>query len=122
MIETEGLSHIHLAVADLGRSLRFYQDVFGMVELFRNGPNMVFLQTPGARDTITLNADPAGVDAAGSGGGIGHFGFTLKDPARLDDALRAVQAAGGSIAEQGEHAPGARYAYVRDPDGYLIEL
>ena len=56
MIKTEGLTHIHLMVRTLERSLRFYQDVFGMKELFRDGPAMVFLNTPGSRDSITLNA------------------------------------------------------------------
>jgi catechol 2,3-dioxygenase-like lactoylglutathione lyase family enzyme len=30
MIETEGLMHIHFIVRDIERSLRFYQQVFGM--------------------------------------------------------------------------------------------
>ena len=30
MIKTEGLTHIHLVVRDLDRSLRFYQQVFGV--------------------------------------------------------------------------------------------
>ena len=46
MIHTEGLTHIHFAVSDLDRSLRFYQQAFGMRELFRVEPDMVFLQTP----------------------------------------------------------------------------
>jgi predicted enzyme related to lactoylglutathione lyase len=32
MIQTQGLTHIHLMVRDLERSLRFYQGVFGMKE------------------------------------------------------------------------------------------
>jgi len=48
MIETEGLTHIHLVVRDLNRSVRFYRAVFGMAERFRVGPNMVFLSTPGS--------------------------------------------------------------------------
>jgi catechol 2,3-dioxygenase-like lactoylglutathione lyase family enzyme len=59
MIQTQGLTHIHLMVGDLERSLRFYQGVFGMRELFRDGEAMVFLNTPGSRDSITLNEDAA---------------------------------------------------------------
>jgi catechol 2,3-dioxygenase-like lactoylglutathione lyase family enzyme len=33
-----------------------------------------------------------------------------------------VVAAGGHLVERGEHTPGVPYAYVEDPDGYLIEL
>jgi catechol 2,3-dioxygenase-like lactoylglutathione lyase family enzyme len=58
MIETEGLTHIHLVVGDMSRSLAFYTRVFGMQELFREDDDLVFLRTPGGRDTITLNSDP----------------------------------------------------------------
>jgi catechol 2,3-dioxygenase-like lactoylglutathione lyase family enzyme len=43
MIETEGLTHIHLVVSDLTRSLRFYQGAFGMEEMYRDG-NIIELQ------------------------------------------------------------------------------
>ena len=119
MIETQGLTHIHLYVADLDRSLRFYQEVFGLTELFRDGPRMVFLQPPNSADTITLNEVP---EKAGIRGGVDHFGFRLTDTGRLDDAIAEVEAAGGRLIERGEHAPGAQYAYVEDPDGYMIEL
>lgn len=122
MIETEGLTHIHLVVRDLERSLAFYQGAFGMVEMFREGPYMVFLRTPGAHDTITLNADPVGVAQVGQQGGVGHFGFRLKDPSQLDAAIASVEASGGRLVERGDHAPGVHFAYVADPDGYLIEL
>lgn len=122
MVKTEGLYHIHLVVRDLERSLDFYREVFGVQELFRSGPHMVFVTTPGSRDLITLNEDPAEVDKAGHGGGVGHFGFRLTDVAKLDDAVQEVVRAGGQLQSRGEHAPGAPFAYVRDPDGYLIEL
>jgi catechol 2,3-dioxygenase-like lactoylglutathione lyase family enzyme len=122
MIRTQGLTHIHLVVRDLERSLRFYQGVFGMQERFRDGPKMVFLNTPGSRDLITLNEDPAEAQLAGVNGGVAHFGFRLADPAAVDTAIAEVQAAGGKLIRRGEHAPGIPFAYVQDPDGYLIEL
>jgi catechol 2,3-dioxygenase-like lactoylglutathione lyase family enzyme len=122
VIETEGLTHIHLVVRDLERSLAFYRDVFGMQELFWDGPHMVFVQTPGSRDLITLNADPAESERAGQPGGIGHFGFRLKNSSRLDDAITTVEHAGGRLITRGEHSPGVAFAYVADPDGYVIEL
>lgn len=122
MIRTKGLYHIHLVVRDLERSLRFYRDVFGMEEQFRSGENMVFVSTPGSDDLVTLNRDPAEVDQAGVNGGIGHFGFKLTDASDLDAAIAEVERAGGRLVRRGEHAPGAPFAYVKDPDGYLIEL
>ena len=122
MIETEGLTHIHLVVRDLERSLRFYQGVFGMQERFRAGPKMVFLNTPGSRDTVTLNEDPAEAEHAGRSGGIAHFGFRLRRPEQLEAAIAEVEAAGGRLVERGTHGGAVPFAYVADPDGYVIEL
>jgi catechol 2,3-dioxygenase-like lactoylglutathione lyase family enzyme len=123
MVRTEGLTHIHLLVSDLSRSLAFYQQVFGLEEMFREGPNMVFLSTPGRSDTITLNQDPdQGKGRVGDSGGIAHFGFRLADDADLEVAIEEVRAAGGRLVSRGEHSPGEPYAYVTDPDGYVIEL
>jgi len=122
MIRTRGLHHIHLVVRDLERSLRFYQGAFGMKELFRAGPKMVFLQTPGSQDLITLNEDLAERESAGRSGGIAHFGFQLADRESMDEAVREIESAGGRVLSRGEHAPGVPFTYVADPDGYTIEL
>ena len=122
MIRTQGLTHIHLVVRDLERSLRFYQDVFGMDERFREGPHMAFLSTPGSGDLITLNQDPNEARLAGAKGGVDHFGFRLTTPSDFDAAVRDVEAAGGKLISRGEHAPSSPFAYVEDPDGYVIEL
>lgn len=122
MIETQGLTHIHLVVRNLERSLQFYQGAFGMEERFRDGPKMVFLNTPGSSDLITLNEDPAEAELAGVNGGVAHFGFRLADSAALDTAIAEVEAAGGKLLRRGEHGPGHPFAYVEDPDGYVIEL
>jgi catechol 2,3-dioxygenase len=122
VIETEGITHIHLVVRDIERSERFYRRVFGMRELFREGSAMVFLRTPGGIDTLTLNADPELCEQAGDSGGIQHFGFRLLDKADLDRAVLEVQREGGALLERGEHEPGHPFAYIADPDGYPIEL
>ena len=122
MIRTQGLTHIHLVVRELERSLRFYNGVFGMEERFRDGPKMIFLNTPGSQDLITLNEDPAEAPLAGVNGGVAHFGFRLAKSADLDAAIREVEAAGGKLIRRGEHGPGKMFAYIEDPDGYVIEL
>jgi len=122
MVKTKGLYHLHLVVTDLDRSLRFYQSAFGMKELFRDGPHMVFLQTPGGSDLITLNGDPSLKSHAGPGsGGIEHFGFDLAEGQSLDAAIADIEEAGGKL-EARSGPTGRQYAYLRDPDGYLIEI
>lgn len=121
MIKTRGLTHIHLMVRDLQRSLSFYKAVFGMEETFWAGDGLVFLNTPGANDMIALHQ--SGPDEpTGTSAGILHFGFQLDDKADLDRAIDEVVAAGGALKKRGEFTPGLPFAYVFDPDGYEIEL
>ena len=80
---------------------------------------MVFIHSPGVNETITLcqakTDDPVG------GGGVSHFGFSIPKDS-LDEMVRQIENAGGKLQSRGEHAPGVPYAYVTDPDGYVIEL
>jgi catechol 2,3-dioxygenase-like lactoylglutathione lyase family enzyme len=62
------------------------------------------------------------VGVAGANGGVNHFGLRLSEGADLDIAVRDVEMAGGTVVKRGEHAPGVPFSYIRDPDGYLIEL
>src|SRR5213595_73842 len=103
MIRTKGLTHIHLIVRDMERSLHFYRTVFGMRERFRVDENLVFLNTPGSKDMITLHEDPDSADVAGTSGGIAHFGFSLVN-ADLDTAIKEVNKAGGKLLRRGEHS------------------
>ena len=43
---------------------------------------------------------------------------------RLDDAAAVIEARafGAEIIEVGQHGDGAAYVYLKDPDGYVIEI
>jgi catechol 2,3-dioxygenase-like lactoylglutathione lyase family enzyme len=118
MIRTQGLTHINLLVADIGRAKTFYETVFGFQEMFWQGPALVFLRPPGTNDTVTLQERPE----PGVTGSIDHFGLRLTDRSQLDQAIEDVIRAGGALIERGEHEPGRPYAYVADPDGHVIEF
>jgi len=118
MIRTHGLTHVALAVQDPERSLRFYQDVLGVVPVYRD-ENFVQAQTPGSRDVLVFERNDA---KAGKAGGVAHFGFRLADPADIDAAAEAVLAAGGRILDKGEFVPGEPYVFFTDPDGYEVEI
>ncbi len=116
-----GMIHIHLVVSDLDRSQNFYQQAFGLKEILRNDDeHMVFLQTPGTGEVVTLREEQS--DRVGVCGGIDHFGFPLVDANDLDDAIREVEAAGGSLIERETIGGGLPTAFVADPDGYRIQL
>src|SRR5256885_14331055 len=91
MVQTHGLTHINLAVRDLGRSLRFYEQVFGLREYGR-GDGLVHTQASGRHDIVTFAEDPT---TAGLSGGVAHFGFRLVDPGDIDRAIAEVEHAGG---------------------------
>ena len=69
------------------------------------------------KDTLNPNAGRPNPHA----GGLQHFGFSVAE-ADFEAALKEVRGSGAEVVSVGEHGPGQPYAYVKDPDGYLIEL
>ncbi|HEV2369727.1 MAG TPA: VOC family protein [Acidimicrobiales bacterium] len=122
-VETRGIRHVHLLVSDHGCSLAFYEGVFGMKVGFRDGP-ILFLRSPNSRDDLALHLAETEEERArvGQQGGYEHFGITVKDRTQLDQAIAWVVEHGGTLVDKGEHAPGIPYAYIADPDGYVIEI
>ena len=118
VIRSRGLNHIQLNVRNLSRSVGFYEKGFGLKVKFRIGRRMAFLQSPGSDDLITLNNCASG-EAVGNGG-VAHFGFAMDAP--IEECITQVTRAGCKLIHRGEHAPGVKYAYISDPDGYVIEL
>lgn len=118
MIRTYGLTHIALGVRDPERSLAFYQQVLGVVPVYRDG-GFIQAQTPGSRDVLVFEESDGRRDGSG---GIAHFGFRLVDPGDIDAAVAAVKRAGGHVLRHGEFCPGEPYVFFEDPDGYEVEL
>jgi catechol 2,3-dioxygenase-like lactoylglutathione lyase family enzyme len=117
-MKTQGLNHIQIVVSNLERSLAFYTGLLGMHELFREG-SLVFLQSAEGKDVITLRHAQGPVD--GAAGGRQHFGFAV----RHEDHAAAVEEArrfGAEVLEVGQHGDNGLYAYIKDPDGYIIEI
>ena len=116
--KTHGLTHVALAVRDPLRSLRFYQAVLGVIPVHTQA-DFIQAQTPGSRDVLVFERKPRD---AGKRGGVVHFGFRLKRPADIGQAMAAIRAAGGRIRGHGEFVPGEPYVFFNDPDGYEVEI
>ena len=128
-IETYGLTHVALSVADVERSFRFYQRLLG-AKLLGNDDGrdaddlsdrkVIEFGTPGCRDVVVLMRSDEPL--RGDTGDIAHIGFRLvsaEDPATV---AAAVEEAGGAVGGQGHFSDGDPYVFARDPDGYVIEF
>lgn len=128
MIQSRGLAHLHLKVADLERSARFYEKLGFERSATKHDGKMLFLSTPGGGDLLTLSegSNPGEVGDSsshlGENGGIDHFGFALVDQTTVPDAVEELVAAGATLIEMRDLAPGWPTAFLRDPDGYAFQL
>ena len=118
MVENYGLTHISLAVRDLEKTLQFYSQVFGVKEYFRDEKSIQVIG-PQGHGVIAFEYNPS---KAGERAGIDHFGFRLLRKTDIDKAVEEVETAGGTIVKRGEFAPECPYVYIKDPNGYVIEI
>ncbi len=119
-IRAEGFNHLHINVRDLARSIRFYKEAFGLKVGFSAGKDLIFMVPEARGHSLALHQ--VGLDEpVGTAGGFQHFGFKL-DLNDHDRVIKQVEKAGGKLVSRGKHGGTFPYAYVTDPDGYVIEL
>jgi catechol 2,3-dioxygenase-like lactoylglutathione lyase family enzyme len=140
-----GFFHAGVTVSDMDESLRFYRDVLGL-ELLSDGftggrsaatvwglepgkVRIVFLGVPGS-DTVIEMFDFSEIERHSASSrppdyGAGHICLYVDDAVAVH--ARALEAGYGSRADhvveitKGPHS-GAKAVYLKDPDGYHVEL
>lgn len=109
-----GLRHIALKTRDLHSCERFYVDILGL-EVAYTHRGMLFLETPGGGDLLNFVVTRKRLDAAA--GGLDHFGLHV--PAQ---EWRSLLARLGRVRVPIEGRRGRSAIYVKDPNGYTVEL
>ena len=116
--------YVVLVVEDLDRALAFYCDVLGLPLGHRSGPyaqlatgvtRVSLYERAAMASTLGRELDSPSLDAPGF-----ELGFKVD---ACDDAYHELVTAGATAAAPPtDRAWGQRTAYVRDPDGHLVEL
>jgi catechol 2,3-dioxygenase len=117
------IGHVHLKVADLERSLRFYRDVLGFDLVQRYGSQAAFVSAGGYHHHLGLNTwESRGGQAPPPGmTGLYHVAILYPTRAELADALRRLAKAGISLTGASDHGV-SEALYLDDPDGNGVEL
>ena len=111
-------------VADVDRALAFYVGLLGMQEQMRfpigGGVNEVVLGFPDSKGSgLILMFKDAPSPPVVHGDGYSRFVIRVSD---IDAAVAALVERGVSLQTPPTDAGSLRFAMIRDPDGYLIEL
>jgi len=117
------IGHIHLKVADLERSLKFYRDLLGFEIQQYYGDSAVFISAGGYHHHIGLNtwhsknAGPAPINTAGL------YHTAILYPIRRDLAIAVKRLMDANYPLTGASDHGVSEAiYMNDPDGNGVEL
>ncbi len=116
------IGHVNLSVADLARSLAFYQDILGM-KVTKLMDGAAFLAFEDYHHDLCVNTwqSKGGSPRPKGTTGLYHFATVFRDLADLQAACRRVVAAGIEIDDVVDHDVSLS-VYLRDPDQNGVEL
>jgi catechol 2,3-dioxygenase-like lactoylglutathione lyase family enzyme len=121
MIKTVGVLHFTIPVKNLDRSEKFYAELLGFKKIGRT-ERIVFMRAGDDYFNLTFSENP--ITLNGVGRHEIHSAFRVT-PETYDQVLKTLPDHGIEIFKQEDRKAGVfvgRSAYVRDPDGNVIEF
>jgi catechol 2,3-dioxygenase len=112
------LGAVHLTVADLDRSVAFYQDAIGLQQQRRE--DGVAALGAGGEDLVVLHEQP-GARPAGRHAGLYHYALLFPTREELARAVQRLVVTHTDISGASDHGV-SEAIYLSDPDGNGIEL
>jgi catechol 2,3-dioxygenase-like lactoylglutathione lyase family enzyme len=108
--------HVHVGVADLDRSIRFYSNLFAAEPTIRK-PDYAkwMLDDPRVNFAISTRVD---------GGGVRHLGIQVESPEELAEVYARLQAADAPVLEEGKTTccyAKSEKSWISDPQGVAWE-
>ena len=119
-----GFHHIHLRTPDPEKTAAFYETMFGaeVIRQMQQGKPRVDVKLAGGAMIFLLPTAPGEAAAAPKAPnfGIDHFGLGVTG---IDGLVKDLKAKGAEFTvEPFDIRPGTRIAFLRGPEGVLIEL
>src|ERR1700732_4310761 len=121
MPKVEGVLHFTIPVKDLDRSEKFYAEILGFTKIART-ERIVFMRAGDDFFNLTYSENPITQNAAGR-----HeiYCAVKVTPKVYHETLKLLPAKGVEIFKEEDRRAGVfvgRSAYIRDPDGNVIEF
>ncbi len=117
------IGHVHLKVADLDRSLKFYRDLLGFEVTLLYGDQAAFISAGGYHHHIGLNTWNSKNTPPASKNGVGLFHTAIVYPNQKDLAqiLKRLLEENYPLTGASDHGV-SEAIYLDDPDGNGVEL
>lgn len=117
------IGHVHLKVADLERSIKFYRDVLGFKVMTLMGDSAAFLSAGGYHHHIGLNTweSSGGKQPPQGSTGLYHFAILVPNRKELAKVFKRLMEHKYPIEGASDHGV-SEAIYLKDPDGNGIEI
>jgi len=118
--------HSMIRVLDEGRAVAFYRAAIGL-EIVDRYPfdsfTLIYMRDPASTFELELTVNHDRTEPYNLGDGYGHIAVAVDDLDAERTKMEAAGAAPGAIRElQRDGALLGRFFFVKDPDGYSIEV